>query len=50
MRWENNIKMDLKDVSCEDRGWIQLPRKLTQRRAFDISGMRVSYCDNENLC
>jgi len=23
-RWEDNIKMDLQDVECEDMDWIQL--------------------------
>ena len=25
-RWEDNIKMDLKEVSCGGMDWIELPR------------------------
>jgi 3-oxoacyl-ACP reductase-like protein len=28
-RWEYNIKMDLKAVSCEDVGWNHLARDMT---------------------
>jgi hypothetical protein len=28
-RWEDNIKMDLKAISCEDVGWNHLARDIT---------------------
>jgi len=32
MRWESNIKMDLRKIGCEDGIWIEL-------KGFGISGV-----------
>ena len=33
-RWEDNIKMDLQEVGCGDRGWIQLAQDRDRWRAL----------------
>ena len=33
-RWENNIKMELKDVGCDTRKWIDLAEDRDQWRDF----------------
>ena len=33
-RWEDNIKMDLQEVGCEDMNWIELPQNRDTRRAL----------------
>ena len=34
LRWEDNIKMDLKEVSCDHRDWIALAEDRDQWRAL----------------
>ena len=33
-RWEDNIKMDLREVGCDPRDWIALPEDRDQKRAY----------------
>ena len=33
-RWEDNIKMDLREVGCDRRDWIALPEDRDQWRAY----------------
>ena len=33
-RWEDNIKMDLREVGCEDVGWIDVAQDRDRWRAF----------------
>ena len=33
-RWEDNIKMDLKEVDCVDRNWMDLAEDQDQWRAY----------------
>jgi len=36
-RWEDNIKMDLRETGCEDGRWMELPQDCVQQQT-DISG------------
>ena len=33
-RWEDSIKMDLREVGCDPRNWIALAEDRDQRRAY----------------
>ena len=33
-RWEDNIKMDLREVGCDPGDWIDLPEDRNQWRAY----------------
>jgi hypothetical protein len=33
-RWEDNIKMDLREIGIDGRNWIRLVRERVQWRAF----------------
>lgn len=33
-RWENNIKVNLKEIGCEVAGWIQLAQSKIPRRVL----------------
>jgi hypothetical protein len=33
-RWVNNIKMDLREIGCDDMDWIDLARDRDQCRAL----------------
>ena len=33
-RWEDNIKMDLREVGCDPRNWIVLAKGRDQWRAY----------------
>ena len=33
-RWEDNIKMDLREVGCDPRDWIALAKDRDQWRAY----------------
>ena len=33
-RWEDNIKMDLREVGCDPREWIDLAEDRDQRQAY----------------
>ena len=33
-RWEDNIKMDLREVGCDPGDWIALAKDRDQRRAY----------------
>jgi hypothetical protein len=33
-RWEDNIKLDLKEISMDGANWIRLAKDRVQRRAF----------------
>jgi hypothetical protein len=34
LRWENNIKMDLREIGIDGPNWIQLAQSRVQWRAF----------------
>ncbi|KAJ4441726.1 hypothetical protein ANN_11584 [Periplaneta americana] len=40
-RWENNIKMDLREVGYDDRDWINLAQDRDQRRAYVRAAMNL---------
>ena len=40
-RWEDNIKMDLRDVGCDPGYWIALPEDKDQWRAYVWAVMNV---------
>ncbi|KAJ4435309.1 hypothetical protein ANN_17919 [Periplaneta americana] len=40
-RWENNIKMDLRDVGYDDREWIDLAQDRDQWRAYVRAAMNL---------
>ena len=33
-RWEDNIKMDLREMGCDPEDWIDLAQSRVQRRAY----------------
>ena len=43
-RWENNIKMVLREVSCDPGDWIDLAENRNQWQAYvrDVLNLRVS--------
>ena len=43
-RWEDNIKMDLREVGCDTRDWIDLTQDWAQWRAYvrAVMNLRVS--------
>ncbi|KAJ4439524.1 hypothetical protein ANN_07648 [Periplaneta americana] len=40
-RWEDNIKMDLREVGYDDRDWINLAQDRDQRRAYVRAAMNL---------
>ena len=44
LRWEDNIKMDLQEVGCEDVDWIELSQDRDRWRALvnAVMNLRVS--------
>jgi hypothetical protein len=42
-RWEDNIKMDLREIGINGANWIQLTQDSVQRRAFlkTVMNLRV---------
>ena len=40
-RWEDNIKMDLREVGCDARNWIDLAEERDQWRAYVRAGMNL---------
>jgi hypothetical protein len=40
-RWENNIKLDLKDIGIDGSNWIQLAQDRVQWRAFVDTVMKL---------
>jgi hypothetical protein len=40
-RWEDNIKMDLREVRIDGANWIQLARDRVQWRTFVNTGMNL---------
>ncbi|KAJ4438799.1 hypothetical protein ANN_14751 [Periplaneta americana] len=40
-RWEDNIKMDLREVGCDDREWINLAQDKDQLRAYVRAAMNL---------
>ena len=40
-RWEDNIKMDLKEVGCDPGDWIDLAQNRVQSRAYVRAVMKV---------
>ena len=33
-RWEDNLKMNVQEMGCEDMGWIELAQDRDRRRAL----------------
>jgi hypothetical protein len=44
-RWEDNIRLDLREIGIEGANWIQLARDRVQWRAFvnTVMNLRVPY-------
>jgi hypothetical protein len=44
-RWEDNIKLDLKEIGIDGANWIQLAQNRVQWRAFvnTVMNIRVTY-------
>ncbi|KAJ4429807.1 hypothetical protein ANN_22011 [Periplaneta americana] len=40
-RWEDNIKMDLREVGCDDRDWINLAQDRDRWRAYVRAAMNL---------
>jgi hypothetical protein len=40
-RWEDNIKMDLREIQIDGANWIQLAQDRVQWRAFVITVMNL---------
>ena len=40
-RWEDNIKMDLREVGCEDVGWIDVAQDRDRWRALVNAVMNI---------
>jgi hypothetical protein len=40
-RWEDNIKMDLREIGIDGANWIQLPQDRVQWRAFVNTVMKL---------
>jgi hypothetical protein len=42
-RWEDNIKLDLREIGIDEANWIQLARDRVQWRAFvnTVTNLRV---------
>jgi len=40
-RWEDNIKMDLQEVVCEDMDWIELAQDRDRRRTLVNAVMKL---------
>ncbi|KAJ4426516.1 hypothetical protein ANN_27330, partial [Periplaneta americana] len=45
-RWEDNIKMDLREVGYDDRDWINLAQDRDQWRAYVRAAMNLWECEN----
>ncbi|KAJ4447736.1 hypothetical protein ANN_09744 [Periplaneta americana] len=48
-RWEDNIKMDLREVGYDDRDWINLAQDRDRWRAYVRAAMNLRVCE-EWLC
>ena len=42
-RWENNIKMNLQEVRCEDINWIDLAQDRDRLRTLVIAVMNLRF-------
>ncbi|KAJ4448399.1 hypothetical protein ANN_10415 [Periplaneta americana] len=42
-RWEDNIKMELRDLGYDDREWINLAQDRDQWRAYVVAAMNLRY-------
>jgi hypothetical protein len=44
-RWEDNIRMDLREIGCDGMDWIDLVQDRDQLRAFvnTVMNLRVPY-------
>jgi len=40
-RWEDNNNMDLTEISCEDRRWIELAQVRVQCRALVLAVLKL---------
>jgi hypothetical protein len=41
--WENNVEIDLGEISCEDRKWVELAQDRVQWRALASSVFSFRY-------
>ncbi|KAJ4439660.1 hypothetical protein ANN_07788 [Periplaneta americana] len=55
-RWEDNIKMDLREVGYDDRNWINLAQDRDRWRAYVRAAMNLralkpnEYCERQYFC
>jgi hypothetical protein len=42
-RWENNIKMDLREIGIDGANWIRLAQDMVQWRAFVNTVMNLRF-------
>ncbi|KAJ4431841.1 hypothetical protein ANN_20447 [Periplaneta americana] len=48
-RWEDNIKMDLREVRYDDRDWINLAQDRDQWRAYVRAAMNLGFLKSQSL-
>ena len=46
-RWEDNTKMDLREVSCDPRDWIALAEDRNQWRAYVRAVMNLGFLESQ---
>ena len=46
-RWENNIKMDLREVGCGPRDWIALAEDRDQWRAYVRTVINLGFLESK---
>jgi hypothetical protein len=49
-RWESNIKMDLREIGCEDGRWIELAQDRVQWRALVLAVLNLGVLLPSYLC
>ena len=49
-RWEDNIKMDLREVGCGCVDWIELAQDRDRWRALVSAVMNLRFCTMQGIC
>jgi hypothetical protein len=42
-RWDDNIKIDIKEIIINDANWIRLAQNMVRWRAFVSTGMNIRF-------